>query len=64
MPTPPPEFKSVLKPRTAKQQSFSTIVSIIIILLMVVLGAFYTWGKKIAEERALVQQLTATSSAQ
>lgn len=68
-PRPEPELQPtftppVFKPRTPKQQSWGTVVSIIIIMLMIIIGAFYTWGKKLAEERALVQQLTATSTAQ
>jgi hypothetical protein len=62
MPPSGPTFTPVIKPPTPQQQSWGTVISIVIILLMVVVGAFYTWGKKIAEERALVQQLTATST--
>lgn len=36
-----------------KQQQWGVIVSIIIIVLMIVIGAFYSWGKRIAQERAL-----------
>jgi len=33
-----------------KAQSWGTLASIIIILLMVVVGAFYAWGKRIASQ--------------
>lgn len=35
-----------------KAQSWGTLVSIIIIVLMIVVGAFYAWGKRIAEQKA------------
>ena len=54
---PPPTFPSP----SPKQQSWGALISIIIIVLMIVIGAFYTWGKRIAEERALELQ-TASST--
>lgn len=48
---PPP----LLAPRTSKQQSWGTVISIAVIVLMIVVGAFYAWGKRIAEERALIE---------
>jgi len=33
-----------------QQQSWGALVSIVIIVLMVVIGAFYAWGKRIAEQ--------------
>lgn len=51
-----------MKPRTAQQQSWSTIISIVIIILMIVVGAFYTWGKKLAEHRAIIDQLNGTTT--
>jgi hypothetical protein len=38
---------------SAKRQSWGAVISIVIIVAMVVIGAFYAWGKRIAEERAL-----------
>lgn len=32
-----------------KQQSWGALISIIIIVLMIVVGAFYSWGKRVAE---------------
>ncbi len=37
-----------------KQQSWGAVISILIIVLMIVIGAFYTWGKRIAQENALL----------
>ena len=38
---------------TQKQQSWGALLSIIVILCMVVGGAFYAWHKRTAEEAAL-----------
>lgn len=43
-----------------KAQSWGALISIVIIVLMIIVGAFYAWGKRVAQERAL----TAPSSAQ
>ncbi len=32
-----------------KAQSWGALISIIIIVLMIIIGAFYSWGKRIAE---------------
>lgn len=32
-----------------KAQSWGAFISIIIIVLMVIIGAFYAWGKRVAE---------------
>jgi len=37
-----------------KAQSWGAIISIIIIVLMIIIGAFYAWGDRIADENALV----------
>jgi len=42
-----------------KQQSWGALLSIIIIVLMVTVGAFYTWGKRIAQENALTAPVLA-----
>jgi hypothetical protein len=36
-----------------KQQQWGVVISIVIIVLMIVVGAFYAWGKRIAEQNAL-----------
>jgi len=33
------------------QQSWGALISIIVIVLMIVVGAFYAWGERIAEEQ-------------
>ena len=33
------------------QQSWGAFLSIVIIVLMIVVGAFYAWGKRVAEEQ-------------
>lgn len=38
---------------SAKQQSWGAVISIVVIVLMVIVGAFYAWGKRIAQENAL-----------
>ena len=45
----------LLPPGTPSQkaQSWGTVISIVIIVLMIIVGAFYSWGKRVAEERAL-----------
>ncbi|MDE2021493.1 MAG: hypothetical protein KGI71_01020 [Patescibacteria group bacterium] len=35
-----------------KAQSWGAIISIVIIVLMVIIGAFYAWGTRIAQNRA------------
>jgi hypothetical protein len=42
-----------------KAQSWGAIISIIIIVLMIIIGAFYAWGRRVAE-----QNVPAASSAQ
>jgi len=34
---------------SAKAQSWGAVLSIIIIVLMIIIGAFYAWGKRITE---------------
>lgn len=38
------------EPPTIEQQSWGALISIIVIVLMIVLGAFYSWGKRISEQ--------------
>ncbi len=42
-----PEVPSV------QQQSWGAVISIVVIVLMIVIGAFYAWGERIAEEKEL-----------
>ena len=52
----------MVAPPSPKQQSFGTILSIVIIVLMIVVGAFYSWGKRIAQERAILESATSTTT--
>lgn len=45
---------------SAKAQSWGTVISITIIVLMVLVGAFYAWGKRIAEQNPPVIQSSST----
>ena len=46
----PPVDNSYMSGRpTRQQQSYGAIISIAIIVLIVVVGAFYTWGKRLAD---------------
>lgn len=42
-----------------QQQSWGTLISIVVIVLMIIIGAFYAWGKRIAEENALLAPIIA-----
>lgn len=46
--TPSPSLPGV---PSAKAQSWGTLISIIIIVLMIVIGAFYAWGQRIAQNQ-------------
>ena len=39
---------------SSKQQQWGVVISIIVIVGMIVVGAFYAWGKRIAQENALL----------
>ncbi len=36
-----------------KAQSWGAFISIVIIVLMIIIGAFYAWGKRISEDNNL-----------
>lgn len=40
---------------SSKQQQWGALVSIVVIVLMVVVGAFYAWGKRIAEQKTFIE---------
>ncbi|MFA7302511.1 MAG: hypothetical protein WC030_02065 [Candidatus Paceibacterota bacterium] len=40
-------------PPSRKQQAWGAVISIVVIVLMVVVGAFYAWGKRIAQQQPL-----------
>lgn len=45
-----------------KAQSWGVLISIIVIVLMIIIGAFYAWGKRIAQDQ--YNALTAPSAAE
>ena len=49
----------VIEMPTPKQQSWGALISIIIIVLMIIIGAFYSWGKRITEENIPATTTTA-----
>lgn len=40
---------------SVKQQQWGVVISIIIIVLMIIIGAFYAWGQRIAENRGFTE---------
>ena len=40
----------------SKNASWGTIIVILVILTMIVTGAFYAWGQRIEKERELIRQ--------
>ncbi|MGD0328734.1 MAG: hypothetical protein ABSB00_03450 [Minisyncoccia bacterium] len=41
-----------------KAQSWGVVISIIIIVLMIIIGAFYAWGERISQEKTSVTPAT------
>jgi hypothetical protein len=60
--SPATEVKTMPGMPSPAAQSWGVIISIVIIVLMIVIGAFYAWGKRIAEEKALLTPPTAQES--
>lgn len=44
---------------SARQQQWGVMISIVVIVLMIIVGAFYSWGKRIAQEQELLAPITA-----
>ena len=44
-----------------KAQSWGTLISIIIIVLMIITGAFYAWGNRIAQNNVFNASATTTA---
>lgn len=42
-----------------KAQQWGVVISIVVIVGMIVVGAFYSWGKRIAEQNALTAPVSA-----
>ncbi len=61
-PAPAPEPSPVLSPAVPAvpshaRQSWGVVISIVVIVLMIVIGAFYAWGQRIAEQQAFSSQV-------
>lgn len=52
-PPQPPQMPS------PKQQSWGAVISIVIIVLMIIIGAFYAWGERISQGNAFEVPSTA-----
>ncbi|MHB1163274.1 MAG: hypothetical protein ACYCZZ_01975 [Minisyncoccota bacterium] len=52
--------QEILPPGTPspKQQSWGVLISIVVIVLMIVTGAFYAWGKRVAQDSQIVAPAT------
>jgi hypothetical protein len=57
---PEPEVDAVAESKghpgvpSAKAQSWGTVISIVVIVLMIVIGAFYAWGERIAQNQQFI----------
>ncbi len=40
-------------------QSWGAVISIVIIVLMIIIGAFYAWGERIAQNQIFTESATA-----
>lgn len=52
--TPAPQVtapETILGIPSPKQQQWGVVISIVIIVLMVIIGAFYAWGQRIAQNQ-------------
>lgn len=57
---PPTSSKSFVPGNPSPQaQQWGAVISIIIIVLMIIIGAFYSWGKRISEQESLKSTTTA-----
>lgn len=54
--------EEVLKPLpgvpSAKAQSWGVVISIVVIVGMVTVGAFYAWGQRVSQNQQLIQAAT------
>jgi hypothetical protein len=49
-----------LTPARKKQASYGALLSVIVIMAIIVFGAFYAWGKRIHDQGGLVPAATTT----
>ncbi|MFA5942356.1 MAG: hypothetical protein WC798_01650 [Candidatus Paceibacterota bacterium] len=52
-PAPPPAIPAAVPSR--KAQSWGAFISIIVIVLMIIIGAFYAWGQRISESNLPIE---------
>lgn len=52
---------TIPKPPTAAQQNWGAVMSIIIIVCMIVIGAFYAWGERLAKQPSYPSSLESGS---
>jgi hypothetical protein len=50
--------------RTESQTSYGALIAIVVIVAIVVVGAFYAWGKKVAEVHQIAVPTGTTTSIQ
>ena len=48
---PPGEATPIPGMPSSKQQQWGVLISIVIIVLMVIVGAFYAWGQRLAQNQ-------------
>lgn len=41
----------------SRNASWGTVIVILVIMGMIITGAFYSWGKRVAEERARMDEI-------
>jgi len=44
-----------------KAQSWGALISIVVIVLMIIVGAFYAWGKRIARQAVPLESASTTT---
>ncbi|HVW82351.1 MAG TPA: hypothetical protein VHC68_00120 [Candidatus Paceibacterota bacterium] len=56
-----PAPRPLITAPSPRRQSWGAVISMVIIVLMIVVGAFYAWGKRIAQERAVQEAASSTA---
>ncbi len=57
-----PEQKTETPASSAPKASWGAIISIVVILAMIVIGAFYSWGKRVDQEHSTQPIATSTQN--
>ncbi|HQU07776.1 MAG: hypothetical protein B7X04_02490 [Parcubacteria group bacterium 21-54-25] len=53
---------TTLEPSTPQQQSWGAVIAIVVILAMIVIGAFYAWNKRLGKEPGGAAALATTTA--